>query len=73
MLCPKCLTNTRVTSTTKLSYEGVQRYRYCPNCHFGFITKETLQAITATTAFSNADKKMTVKYGQETNEDGQAT
>jgi transcriptional regulator NrdR family protein len=73
MLCPKCLTNTRVTSTTKLSYEGVQRYRYCPNCHFGFITKETLQAITATTSIFNDEKKMTVKYGRQATDDGQAT
>jgi len=73
MLCPKCLTNTRVTSTNKLSYEGVQRYRYCPNCHFGFITKETLQAVTATTSIFNDEKKMTVKYGHQAPNDGQVT
>lgn len=73
MLCPECLTNTRVTSTTKMSYEGVQRYRQCPKCNYGFITMEKPQALTNSTAFFLAEKSMTVKCGQETPEVGRET
>jgi transcriptional regulator NrdR family protein len=73
MHCPQCLTNTRVTSTNKIGSEKVQRYRECPQCHYGFITEEIPVSITATTLKNHAHNNMTVKCGQVTHDQGHTT
>lgn len=65
MLCPNCLSNTRVIKTLKNAHENVERYRKCPSCGAGYITREKIVYNSQSEAFFLAQKEMTYKYSQE--------